>query len=104
MNIPRTITIKPVLNGFVCQVGCQTVVFSKREDLLGALRDYLTNPDEYEKYFRDKALHKGMIEGPAIVDRSVGTCCGQQNECCEVPPPPPEPKCQENIHPRDRSF
>lgn len=109
MKTPRPIKITPVLNGFICQVGCQTVVFSKREDLLVCLRDYLTNPDEYEKYFIEKAIHKAMLEGPLTpeVRHTISNeVCGIESggKCCSQMQPPPEPVCQENIHPRDRQL
>lgn len=47
----RAITITPVLNGFVCQVGCQTVVFRTVAELGSAVEDYYSNPEETEKRY-----------------------------------------------------
>jgi hypothetical protein len=55
----RDITIKAVLNGFVCQVGCQTVVFESRSELVSALGTYLEKPEDVEKNWRLNALNAG---------------------------------------------
>jgi hypothetical protein len=57
-HIMRPITINPALNGYICQVGCQTVVFESAESLLSALRDYLKDPIGTEKRFRENAVNK----------------------------------------------
>lgn len=51
----RTVVIRPVLNGFVCEVGCQTVVFNSLDRICELLKEYYTNPDALEKSFLDKA-------------------------------------------------
>lgn len=51
----RRIQIEPALNGFVCQIGCQTVVFTSVDSLLEHLGDYLRDPEATEKYFIAKA-------------------------------------------------
>lgn len=75
MNTPRKITIEAVLNGFVCKVGCQTVVFDSRTELVNHLLRYLEHPAEVEQGWRQNAMHKEMISGP------------------ECPPPPPYDSC-----------
>ena len=56
--MPREITIKPVLNGFVCQVGCQTVVFDNVRSLAVTVEEYFNHPEETEKRFIEKAVNK----------------------------------------------
>lgn len=56
----REITIMPVLNGFVCRVGCQTVVVNSIEALVDGIRDYYRNPKETEKKWISSALNKTM--------------------------------------------
>ncbi len=63
----RSIHIKPVLNGFVCEVGCQAIVFDSREKLLVELGSYLTNPEATEKRYIAGALNK--MDGPAVAPR-----------------------------------
>ena len=53
----RDISIKAVLNGFVCNVGCQQVVFSSVTELQMWLGAYLTNPEETEKTFMAQACN-----------------------------------------------
>jgi hypothetical protein len=64
----REIKIIPVLNGFVCHVGCQTVVFESREYLLDALRRYMENPQALEKSFLASAVNPDLKrdDGPCI--------------------------------------
>ena len=65
----REITITPVLNGFVCKVGCQKVVFECIEDMVENIADYYRNPEKVEKEFLAQAVNK-MDDGPGPV------CCG----------------------------
>ncbi len=72
--IPRPITIRPVLNGYVVQVGCQEVVFDSTDALISGLRHYLSDPEAIEKDYRENALHKDLINRPAAPcpDHPVG--------------------------------
>lgn len=54
----RDISIHAVLNGFVVQVGCQTIVFNTAESLASNLTLYLNNPDEFEKEFIHTAINQ----------------------------------------------
>lgn len=54
----RNINIQPVLNGYICQVGCQRVVFNSRESLILALGDYLAHPEAVEKSYLANAINK----------------------------------------------
>lgn len=60
-NIPRPISIRPVLNGYVAQVGCQEVAFTSMIDLINNLTDYLDDPKGVEKYWLSTARHKPNI-------------------------------------------
>lgn len=62
-SMTREITITPVLNGFVCKVGCQKVVFESVSGLLRELGEYLSDPDGVEKRFVANAVNKMSI-GP----------------------------------------
>jgi hypothetical protein len=65
----RTLTIRPVLNGFVVDVGCgsESVVFSNISDLCTAIGRYYTNPEQVEQEFRDKAINKSTsLNAPAV--------------------------------------
>lgn len=55
---PRTrdITIRKVLNGYIGTVGCQTLVFNSKDEMLRELSRYLDNPkqvtEEYMKTYK----------------------------------------------------
>jgi len=59
----RGIGIRPVLNGWIVEVGCQTVVFDNMGDMLEALEAYLRNPDEVAKSFLENSVNSGKIWG-----------------------------------------
>ena len=54
------ITIKPVDNGFIAQVGCVTAVFQEKDinDLTVHLNHYLQEPEEAEKEWMRKHRHE----------------------------------------------
>lgn len=56
--MPRQINIRPVLNGFVVDVGCQQVVVKSIDELCNSLREYLLNPEATEQRFLKEAVNK----------------------------------------------
>jgi len=60
----REVTIEPVLNGFVCRVGCQRVVFASRRELITGLDDYYANPEATEAKFMATAVNKTHVVPP----------------------------------------
>jgi hypothetical protein len=50
----RGVSIDAVLNGYIVKVGCQTLVFQSRGELLVELAAYLENPGEVEKRYLTK--------------------------------------------------
>ena len=68
----RQITIRTILNGFIVDCGCQTVVFTSREVLLTEIGVYLSNPDETERKYREHGVNAKHLLGPSL-------------ECCEAP-------------------
>lgn len=75
-TVPRPIQIQPVLNGFICQVGCQQVVFTSITGLIGELGDYYRDPGATEKRYIDNALNKVIPRAP---------------RCLGTPPTPDQP-------------
>jgi hypothetical protein len=55
----RNVTITAVMNGFTVQVGCQTLVFNTREELLRELDAYLADPKETERRYRQRFRVQG---------------------------------------------
>lgn len=71
------ITIRAVLNGYVVQVGCQTVVFQSQEAMLSELGQYLRDPEGMEKrYSAFPNARFTLNNGPA----------GVQAQTCETYP------------------
>jgi hypothetical protein len=58
----REITIVPVLNGYICNVGCQRVVFQDRKAMLSEIGEYLQHPDKTEKRYQDTAVNKMSLQ------------------------------------------
>ena len=53
----RRVVINPVLNGFIVEVGCQTVVFKTIHDVASALMSYWEDPVGTEKSFISDAVN-----------------------------------------------
>ena len=61
MLIP--INIRPALNGFIVDIGCQTIVYTDREKLVTDLLAYLKDPEKTEKRFmQEEAYNKDQIK------------------------------------------
>lgn len=71
----RSLTIHPILNGYLVQAGCQQVAFTSREQLISSLRDYLNDPKNTEERFLRNAVNPMSIPLPP----SQG-CAGEINE------------------------
>lgn len=77
----RQITITPVLNGFIVGVGCQTLVYTDRNKLLGDLASYMQAPDETEKRIIEtegfnKKFLLGRIPQPVNTYNDGPMACG----------------------------
>lgn len=84
----REVKIKPVLNGFIVEVGCQKLVYNSIEVLAADLVKYQKDPVAVEKEFQEKAVNKehgtdvanqvlssyynGGMVGTAVSNFSVG--------------------------------
>jgi hypothetical protein len=80
----KMVNIQPILNGWLVQVGCQSVAFTDKQTMLNELGDYLDNPRLVEKRFLERAKNKLSIEtGPGAEDR--GRVTGQTIEPTHAP-------------------
>lgn len=61
MNNIHNITITPVLNGFICNVGCQTVVFESLDKMTSEISRYYKDPIKVEKEYRQQAVNKEKL-------------------------------------------
>jgi hypothetical protein len=64
MEVMREVIVRPVLNGFVVQVGCQTLVYNRIEDVAENLIAYQKDPEGTEKKFAESAVNKTLGGGP----------------------------------------
>lgn len=84
----RQITIVPVLNGYLCSVGCQSVVFTDKQTMLTALSEYYDNPEQVEERYQKRAINRvpgAPVDPPAqcvAEAQTVGTVGG----IAEAPP------------------
>lgn len=73
----REVRITAVMNGYIVTVGCQTLVFTTREEMLTELGRYLANPcgveAEYIERFGQKPSRAGEAVGIANYDRNIRT-------------------------------
>lgn len=69
----REITIRPVLNGYKVQVGCQEVVFTSRDNLINELREYLERPDLVEGIYLKSALNDPKAPCPPPATAGLGS-------------------------------
>lgn len=80
----RNIQIVPVLNGFVCSVGCQQVVYTNVRDLAAELIRFYEHPEETEKHYRTTAVNRRLLASQPAEP------CGQRLQDCG---------CQEQTEP-----
>jgi hypothetical protein len=81
----RSITINPVLNGWVCQVGCQTVVFTDLIKMTAEIGNYYRNPEALEKIYIENAVNKPMNNVPEPYNQPQGYSPAKAQ--CETPLP-----------------
>lgn len=81
----REIIITPVLNGWLCKVGCTSVVFNKRSDLLDELDKYLKDPDGTEKLYLANAVNRLDCTLPAPPP-ATQDCAGMQPQAMRSEP------------------
>jgi len=59
----RNISISPVLNGWVAKIGCQTVCFTDKTEMIGYLSAYIDDPEGVEKSFLMHAVNRSITMG-----------------------------------------
>lgn len=66
------IEIRPILNGWLVVVGCQTLAYTDKETMLRDLREWLDKPEETEKRILESAVNYKRLMG----DRLIGLMDG----------------------------
>lgn len=81
----REIHIRPVLNGYIVTVGCQTVVFTSPAVLTAELLRYYNNPDKVAKEYManptnqvDSIAQPIAEAAPVEQNRDAGMAVAQQ--------------------------
>lgn len=95
----RPISIEAVLGGFIVRVGCQTVVFRTRAELLNHLDSYLQYPEQVEAKFvasAENARHFPQAGPMEVAGREMGRMtlddlARQQVNQCDSPAASPTP-------------
>ena len=68
------VKIKCAMNGYIVEVGCQTLVFETQGKLIDELTRYLNNPDKVEQRYQElygpKNVPTPPPRGDAVVDTS----------------------------------
>jgi hypothetical protein len=70
----REIKITPVLNGWIVTVGCQTVVFNDKPNMLNEIDAYLDDPERVEKTYQETAVnarHVFVETRQCVIDETV---------------------------------
>lgn len=57
----REITIVPVLNGYILNVGCQRVVFQDRAQMLTEIEVYLKYPEQTEQRYLNNRVNDACL-------------------------------------------
>jgi len=57
----RDVKITAVLNGWIAKVGCQTLVYINKEDLIWDLGEYMDDPKAKEKEILKEAVNKYLV-------------------------------------------
>jgi len=61
----RDVTIRPALNGWTVQVGCQQLVFNDKAEMVSALSHYIDEPEKTEKRFFDARKNNTLNHDPS---------------------------------------
>ena len=75
----RTITINKAMNGFIVNVGCQTLVFESADTLLEELGDYLEDPKATERAYLERYGDMPQTAGVGDPPRCEEQWTGQQD-------------------------
>lgn len=73
----REVTISPVLNGWIVRVGCQTLVYDDKSDLLRDFVAFLEDPVKTERRIVETAVNRQItmpgMRTPAMACEDPGT-------------------------------
>lgn len=88
----RSVTVNAVLNGWTVKCGCQTLVYTDPDKLVGDLRDYLRDPKAKEAAVIESAVNKRLLQDvpQTMPDTAMPSLdlagCGTQEAAPMAPP------------------
>lgn len=84
----REFLVRPVLNGFIVSIGCQTLVFTNRKEMLSLMDSYLQYPDSVEKEMLENSSNAKHLRSPALTEYPVPpvSVYGHTMPCNPSPP------------------
>lgn len=78
-NMLREIKIDPVLNGWIVEVGCQRVVFTDKQVMLGELSQYLADPHAVVKRYLANAANQSQVPEAMLHESDLRELRGMSN-------------------------
>lgn len=70
----RELVIRPCLNGWLVQAGCQTLAYTNRETLLHDLAEYLQDPEKTENRIVEGAMNRRLIGSGGVMATPEAGC------------------------------
>ena len=83
------ITIDYALNGLVCTIGCQTVVFESIDGFLQELNKYLRDPRKTEVEWRKNQMFNTLSQEVAVAAPEMPLANRIRGDGFSLNPPPP---------------
>jgi len=62
--MPQELRITPVLNGFIVQAGCQTLVYNSSDHIITEFTEWVREPEKIERRYRETMEKKGICPPP----------------------------------------
>lgn len=84
--MPQELRITPVLNGFIVQAGCQTLVYDNPDKIITDFAEWVRNPNQIEARFGKMMEVKGLrntpppecVTSPSAPQTAVESCVGTE--------------------------
>ena len=76
----RPVSIAAVLNGWIVTVGCQTVVYQERNQLVSDLDAYLKDPTATEERFLKASVNQGQLGASTLQPPSMSEGASTMSE------------------------
>lgn len=64
--MPQELIIRSVLNGWIVNAGCQTLVFNDADDFAGEFLEWLRDPAKVEGEYQKRVRERGLANPSAV--------------------------------------